>query len=161
MKNQLKILFFILSITTNYAFAQLEPVGKDNVALGGYDVVAYFKSDKAMKGTPEIKTIHKGVIYYFNSIENKDAFTKKPEDFLPQYDGYCALAIGAQNKKVTINPETYKITNGKLYLFYNGKFPLGRGTFNSIEPWIKDEDNLIKKADANWLSLKSSKRHTK
>ncbi len=161
MKTVAKILSLIFLMALNHAYAQLEPVGKDKVALGGYDVVAYFKAGKGVKGIPEINTVHNGVIYHFSTIENKNAFTKKPEGFLPQYDGYCALAIGAQNKKVTINPETFKITNGKLYMFYNGKFPLGRGTFNSIEPWIKDEDNLIKKADANWPTLKSSKRHTK
>ena len=136
------------------ASAQTDPIGKDKVAIGGYDVVAYFKSSKAMKGNAEIKALNNGITYYFVSEENKTTFVQKPEDYLPQYDGYCALAVGAQKKKVSINPEEFKITNGKLYLFFNGPLPLSGKKFNSVEPWNKYEDNLIKKANANWPALK-------
>jgi len=156
MKNLISFLFIITFTVISYA--QTDPVGKDKVAIGGYDVVAYFQSGKAVKGQPEIKAVNNGIIYYFSSIENQEAFTKNPVDYLPQYDGYCALAVGAQNKKVSINPEEFKITDGKLYLFFNGSLPLSGKTFNSIEPWNKDEDNLIKKANTNWLSLKSKKK---
>lgn len=156
MKTALTIILF--SISMQVAFAQTDPISKDKVAIGGYDVVAYFLSSKAIKGSPEISTVNKGITYYFSTAENKEAFAKNPAAYLPQYDGYCALAVGAQNKKVSINPEAFKITDGKLYLFFNGPLPLSGKPFNSIEPWNKDEANLIRKADTNWPALKAKKK---
>lgn len=153
------VCFIVFAVLiTNCAFAQIEPVGKDHVAIGGYDVVAYFKINKAMKGRADLAANHNDVIYYFSNLENQNAFLKNPTDFLPQYDGYCALAVGAQNKKVSINPERFIITNNKLYLFFDGPLPLSAKKFNSLEPWIKDENNLIKKADVNWQTLKHTKK---
>jgi len=157
MKQFILTFLFIIAVLP-YSLAQIEPVGKDNVAIGGYDVVAYFHSGKAMKGDPSITTVNNTITYRFANNENKEAFVKNPAAYLPQYDGYCALAVGAQNKKVSINPEEFKITDGKLYLFFNGPLPLSGKKFNSVEPWNKDEDNLIKKADANWPSLKPKKK---
>ncbi|MBI1767027.1 MAG: YHS domain protein [Bacteroidetes bacterium] len=157
-----RILFFFL-LTTSFGIssAQIEPVGKDKVALGGYDVVSYFKSNKAIKGTPEISKVLDGVSYYFSSPGNRDLFSRDPKLYLPQYDGYCALAIATQKKKVTINPTCFKITDGKLYLFFNGSLPLVREKFNSLEPWVKDEANLIRTADTNWPKVKGVKRLVK
>ncbi|HEY9007686.1 MAG TPA: YHS domain-containing (seleno)protein [Ohtaekwangia sp.] len=158
MKIMRLVCVMLLAVWSVTAGAQVEPVGKDRVAIGGYDVVAYFKNEKAVKGSPGITATYNQVIYYFANPANRDEFVKQPQNYLPQYDGYCALAVGAQNKKVSINPETFKVTDGKLYLFYNGKLPFSGAQFNSLEPWSKDEDNLIKKANANWPALKASKR---
>jgi len=152
------ILTFSFILVSFCLFAQVEPVGKDKVAIGGYDVVSYFNAGKAMKGDPTINTNYNTIIYRFISNENKEAFLKNPEAYLPQYDGYCALAVGAQNKKVSINPEEFKVTEGKLYLFFNGPLPLSGKKFNSVEPWNKDENNLIRKANTNWNSLKKKKK---
>lgn len=153
MKTFTSIAFSLFLLTTS--FAQIDPVGKDKIAIGGYDVVAYFKDAKAVKGKAHIQSTQGGVKYHFSSEQNRTVFDANPESYLPQYDGYCALAVGAQNKKVSINPEEFKITDGKLYLFFNGPLPLSGRIFNSIEPWNKDEATLIKKADANWSKLKA------
>ena len=53
-----------------------------------------------------------------------------------------------KSKKVSIDPETYEIRDGKLYLFYNSW-----GT-NTLESWIEESpDNLRKKACNNWEAL--------
>jgi hypothetical protein len=52
--------------------------------------------------------------------------------------------MGSSGGKVEINPETFKIIDGKLYLFYNEYFN------NTLKSWNKDEDNLKSKADTNW-----------
>ncbi|HEY9045677.1 MAG TPA: YHS domain-containing (seleno)protein [Ohtaekwangia sp.] len=159
MKTIMKWVGVIMLMGSTFAaFSQVEPVGKDHVAIGGYDVVAYFKDGKAVKGSADIQATYNTVIYYFSTARNREEFLKQPLGYLPQYDGYCALAVGAQNKKVSINPETFKVTDGKLYLFYNGKLPFSGAQFNSLEPWNKDETGLIKKADANWPALKASRR---
>jgi hypothetical protein len=73
---------------------------------------------------------------------------------IPQYNGYCALAVSYE-KKVSIDPETFKVSNDKLYLFYHGK--TSRGKVNSIETWNKSEDRLLKKAEALWPEVKKVK----
>ena len=156
--NHCMALSVLVSISFMHAKAQVDPIGKDRVAVGGYDVVAYFDPGKATKGNTQITSNYKGAIYYFATEESKKTFVKSPEKYLPQYDGYCALAVGAQNKKVSINPETFKITDGRLYLFYNASHALSGNTFNSLEPWIKNEAELIRKSDANWPTLKQKKK---
>src|SRR5690242_18952901 len=88
----LRFLAFALTLMQSVC-AQVDPVGKDHVAIGGYDVVSYFKPGKATRGNPAIQATHNSVIYYFSSEENRQAFVKEPEKYLPQYDGYCALAV--------------------------------------------------------------------
>ena len=71
-------------------------------------------------------------------------FKKDPTKYEPQYGGWCAYAMGAKGEKVEINPETFKIVDGKLYLFYNRFFS------NTLTDWNKDEAHLKKQADVNW-----------
>lgn len=114
------------------------------LAIDGYDPVAYFKSNKAIPGKKELAVINQGVVYYFSSTENKEEFRKNPSRYEPQYGGWCAYAMGAKGEKVSVDPETFKIIDGKLYLFYNSFFN------NTLKSWNKDEGNLRPKADANW-----------
>ena len=117
-----------------------------NLAIGGYDVVCYF-TGKPKLGNKSFSTTHKSVTYYFSSKANLDLFNKLPEKFEPVYGGWCAYAMGNTGEKVEIDPETYKIVDGKLYLFYNAYFK------NTLPKWNKDEKNLKTKADKNWLTL--------
>jgi YHS domain-containing protein len=118
-----------------------------NVALKGYDAVAYFKQNKAVKGNPEISATYQGVTYNFSSAENKNAFIKTPVAYEPQYGGWCAYAMGKSGDKIEVDPETFKIINGKLYLYYNKYFN------NTLKNWNKDEANLKAKADINWQKI--------
>lgn len=114
------------------------------LAIQGYDPVAYFTQKKAVKGKTSIATTFEGVTYYFASNENKEIFKKNPSGYEPQYGGWCAYAMGSNGEKVEVDPETFKIVNGKLFLFYNAYFN------NTLKSWNKDEVNLNRKADANW-----------
>src|SRR5262249_40881907 len=116
----------------------------NGVAISGYDPVAYFKQGKAVKGKKELAVFAQGITYYFSSIENKDEFKKTPSPYEPQYGGWCAYAMGKDGSKVEIDPETFKIIDGKLYLYYNKFFN------NTLKSWNKDEANLKTKADTNW-----------
>jgi YHS domain-containing protein len=117
------------------------------VAIQGYDPVGYFKQNKPVKGKKEIASTYEGVIYYFSSIENKNLFIKNPAKYEPQYGGWCAYAMGDSGDKVEINPETFKIIEGKLYLFYNAYFN------NTLKSWNKNEAALKSKADTNWKKI--------
>jgi YHS domain-containing protein len=121
------------------------------LAIEGYDPVAYFKQQKAVKGNKEIAAKAGGVTYYFASQANRDAFVKNPSAYQPQYGGWCAYAMGATGEKVEVDPETFKILNGKLYLFYHS------WTNNTLTKWNKDEQNLQSKADINWKKINSKK----
>lgn len=114
-------------------------------AIKGYDPVAYFNMQKAVKGKKEWAIAHQGALYYFSSGANKEAFKKNPAAYEPQYGGWCAYAMGESAEKVNVDPETFKIVSGKLYLFYNKYFN------NTLTKWNKDEPGLHAKADANWL----------
>lgn len=70
-----------------------------------------------------------------------------PEKYEPEYGGWCAYAMGESGEKVKIDPETFKIVNGKLYLFYNFFFN------NTLKDWNIDEKHLKLKADKNWKML--------
>jgi len=147
-----KLFLLVIVLNTITTFAQTNKrVSEFNlenkIAIQGYDPVAYFTQKKAVKGKKEIAASFEGVIYYFSSQANKDAFSKNPSNYEPQYGGWCAYAMGANNEKVEINPETFKIVEGKLYLFYNAYFN------NTLKSWNKDESNLKKKADTNWAKI--------
>lgn len=146
----MKQLFVIsLLLVSGFAFAQdQQRVQQFNlekgIAIKGYDPVAYFTQNKAVKGKAEFAVIHQGVKYYFSSNDNKEEFKKAPAKYEPQYGGWCAYAMGETGEKVDFDPETFKILNGKLYLFYNKFFN------NTLPKWNKDEANLKTKADVNW-----------
>lgn len=117
-----------------------------HLSVAGYDVVSYF-TGKPKKGSQQFIVNHMGITYYFSSQSNLDLFKKSPEKFEPAYGGWCAYAMGNSGEKVEVDPETYKIVDGKLYLFYNAYFT------NTLLKWNKDEKNLKPKADKNWLTL--------
>lgn len=75
-------------------------------------------------------------------------FSKNPNKYLHQFVGWCAFAMGDSGEKVEINPETFKIVNGKLYLFYNAYFN------NTLKSWNKNESELLVRANENWKNFK-------
>jgi hypothetical protein len=134
--------------------AQIAPIDEKGLAIGGYDVVSYF-SGKPTKGDPKITATNGKGTYQFSSTANRDEFKKNPSKYLPQFEGYCAWGVGAKSTKFPVNPETFEIIDGKLYLFFNG--PFNGGNFNTLEAWNQDQDNLLKAANANWPIVKTSK----
>ncbi len=116
------------------------------VAIQGYDPTVYFIQSKAVKGNKQFTATVEGATYYFASAASKDLFVKDPKKYEPQYGGWCAYAMGATNEKVEIDPETFKIVGGKLYLFYHS------WVNNTLTKWNKDEGILKPKADANWVT---------
>ena len=148
MKKQILIVFVALVSVTTFGQTAANRKAQFNleksVAIQGYDPVSYFKQNKAVKGKKEISASYDGVVYQFSSAANKEIFSKSPGSFEPQYGGWCAYAMGSAGEKVEINPETFKIIDGKLYLFYNAYFN------NTLKSWNKEETSLKAKADTNW-----------
>jgi YHS domain-containing protein len=147
MKQALVIFFVFLtnvtfSQTTDFRVKQFNL--DDGVAIKGYDPVAYFTQNKAIKGKRDISYAYHGVNYYFSTQTDLQAFQTNPEKYEPQYGGWCAYAMGHDGSKVEVDPETFKIINGKLFLFYNRFFN------NTLKSWNMDEAGLHSRADANW-----------
>jgi YHS domain-containing protein len=153
MKRQINILLLLL-LLAGTAFAQTSEtrqkqynLGSSGLAIQGYDPVAYFLSNKAIEGEKDFSASYNGVTYRFASKQNKDEFTRNPARYEPQFGGWCAFAMGKKGEKVEIDPETFKILDGKLYLFYNKYFN------NTLKSWNQNEPRLQTQADHNWMKF--------
>ncbi|MEZ4956488.1 MAG: YHS domain-containing (seleno)protein [Saprospiraceae bacterium] len=119
---------------------------KQHLAIEGYDPVSYFNG-KPLKGKIEWSTTNDGITYRFSSVANKNDFIANPKKYQPAYGGWCAYAMSIKGEKVDVDPLTYKITNGRLLLFYNRFFT------NTLESWNEQkspESELLKKGDQSW-----------
>ncbi|MEH6534946.1 MAG: YHS domain-containing (seleno)protein [Psychroserpens sp.] len=146
MKTKILSVIFFFGMITTFAQSADYNTKKDYVAKG-YDVVAYF-DNQAVEGKKEFTTTYDTVKFKFSSEKNRITFKSNPEKYIPQYGGYCAYAIAVKSKKVDINPETFEIRDGKLYLFYNS---WGN---NTLKTWQKNNvKGLQTKADKNWEAM--------
>jgi len=127
------------------ASTSLNLEGKTNLAVHGYDLISYHES-KPLQGSSKYSFKHETATYQFYSQENLEKFKKDPSKYLPAFGGWCAYAM-ADGEKVDIDPETYKIVDGKVYLYYNGIWG------NTLSKWNKDEVNLNAKAIAAWKKI--------
>ncbi len=130
-------------ITSSPAIAKVMPVYTgtfSNVALSGYDPVAYFTQKAPVKGLSQFSTAYNGVKWKFASAAALAAFKADPAKFAPQYGGYCAWAV-SQGDTAAGDPEVWKIVGGKLYVNYNK---------NIGEKWSKNIAGNIAAADSKW-----------
>ena len=146
MEKIIAICIFSLGIADFGLGQKVINTNKEGIALDGYDPVSYFLQ-KPSKGHKDFSVNENGVIYEFSSPQNEETFKKNPAKYEPQYGGWCAYAMGLRGAKVEVDPETYKVLDGKLYLFYN-KF-----LNNTLTSWNRDELKLRNKADKNWLKI--------
>ena len=144
------VLLLILSYASGYGQSdesrKKEFNVKRGVGLEGYDPVSYF-DNRPEEGKESLRYAYRGITYQFISQANLDRFKSQPDKFEPAYGGWCAYAMGKTGEKVKVDPETYKILNGKLFLFYNfwGN--------NTLSDWNKDEQRLKTMGDANWQKI--------
>lgn len=131
--------------------ASLLYVSDQEVAIGGYDVTTYFTQHEAVRGAKAFSTQHNGATYYFTSDANRSLFLANPTQYLPEFGGYCAFAMGAKGAAVPSNPATFKLHDGKLYLFFNDYYE--GNPFNTIVPWNGDEANMLTQAETNWKTM--------
>jgi len=143
----MKHYLYIFFIGIFFSQAQTDYNTKKGFVAKGYDVVSYFKNT-AEEGSKKFTAMHDGVKFKFVSQEHLNKFKANPHHYIPQYGGYCAYAVAEKGKKVSIDPETFEIRDGKLYLFYNS---WGN---NTLESWLeKDVKGLVKKADLSWETI--------
>ena len=147
----MKTFITILLIAVSSTFFGQEYNLKQGYLAEGYDVVSYF-SNRAEKGDKEFTTTNNAVKFKFSSKKNLDTFKSAPNKYIPAYGGYCAYALGTKGERVAINPETFEIRDGKLYLFYNS------WGINTFKMWQEEGAAQLKaKADKNWIKIKKEK----
>lgn len=117
--------------------------GRSDTAILGYDPVAYFTDGKPVKGQDTLTFTYLGSKWKFASQAHLDLFKANPEKYAPQYGGYCAYGV-AQDALVGIEPDKFKIIDGKLYLNYDADVQ---------SKWLKDPAGYIKQADAKFEAL--------
>jgi YHS domain-containing protein len=117
--------------------------GSTDTAINGYDTVAYFTQNKAVKGTDALATDWQGAKWKFATQANLDLFKANPEKYAPQYGGYCAYGV-TQGYLVKVDPEQFSVIDGKLYLNYDADVQA---------KWKKDTAGYITAANAKFPAL--------
>jgi YHS domain-containing protein len=144
MKNIIKSVAAVALISTSAFAGELVNVSSaSNVALSGYDPVAFFTDSKPVNGSPSITAEHQGATYYFASKEHKKLFTDNPDKFAPQFGGFCAFGV-ALGKLFPVDINTAQVRDGKLYLNLNG---------DVLKKFNADFEGNVAKADKNWPGL--------
>ena len=146
---KLGLLFFSLTLAIPL-FGQTKSLlnlDRNGLAVQGYDPVAFFTESKPVKGKMEFKSVHEGATYYFASAEDKALFDKEPAKYEPAFGGFCAYGV-SRNKLVEIDPEAFRVVDGRLLLQYS------KGVRNDFN---KDTQGNLSKAKANWTALSEKK----
>lgn len=127
------------------AAADKDPVfaTRGNLAIRGYDPVAYFTEGKAVKGDKDFTLGWQGADWRFASDENRTLFAADPEKYAPQYGGYCAWAV-SRNYTASTDPDAFTIVGDRLYLNYSRRV---------MRQWLEDRDANIESADGNWPAV--------
>jgi enamine deaminase RidA (YjgF/YER057c/UK114 family) len=116
------------------------------LSISGYDPVAYFTDGKPVQGKAEIEYLWHKLRWRFASDAHRDMFTRDPDHYAPQYDGYCAMGVSNDDAahKDTVDPEAWAIVDGKLYLVHNQYW---------LAVWREHSEEYIKRANASWQAL--------
>jgi YHS domain-containing protein len=113
------------------------------VALDGYDMLAYRSYRRAIKADATYRYEYEGLVWHFDAPEHKERFANAPEFFLPAFGGYCANAM-AEGEVVNSNPEYWYLLDDQLYLFED---------LDAKEEWFFDLNTKIMLANAAWKQL--------
>jgi hypothetical protein len=136
MMQKFIIAFFTFAFSINNVKAQKPEIFQTNgKAINGYDAVAYFSESRPVKGFDSLFKEWNNSLWYFSTKTNLELFIKNPEQYAPQYGGYCAYGTAGGYKAPT-QPDAWAVVDGKLYFNYSNKVK---------EMWEKDKKALLKK----------------
>ncbi|MDK1493097.1 YHS domain-containing (seleno)protein [Sinorhizobium sp. 7-81] len=127
-----------------------------DVAIKGYDPVAYFTENKAVEGSPEYSHRWLGATWHFASAEHRDLFMREPSKYAPQYGGYCADGVSLGTVTTNIDPRAWRIIDGKLYISYDPGAADGfeknpSKVVESQKHWSEVQQTLVtEKLQTNW-----------
>ena len=124
-------------------------LGKDKLAMKGYDPIAYFPEGggTATTGDANITTEYGGVVYRFASTAHRETFLANPARYEPAHGGWCSYAM-LEGDKVQVDPKSFIVKRDRLFLFYKGL--LG----DTRAKWLKAEHATeAMTADGMWKKI--------
>lgn len=138
----------VLAITAAVAIGAVASAGakpvvnvtRGQLALRGYDVVAYWTDGRPARGAADLEHRWNGAVWRFATAANRDTFAKDPAHYAPAFGGYCAYAV-SRGYTADIDPHAWRIVDGRLYLNYSKRVQA---------LWEEDVAGNIAKGRANW-----------
>ena len=130
-----------------------------NPVLGGLDVIPYFYNDSYVgeRGLNTIFSVHNGFTYLFSNEDHRATFDENPEQYIPQYGGYCAWGIAGEYCPAypwsdtclgpSANWEYGTILSNKLYFFLYAE---------AKDKFMTNVAEHVEAGDERWLSWFSS-----
>lgn len=127
----------------------------ERLAIQGYDPVAYFDEGGALptRGKASLTAEHEGAVYRFASEANRELFLADPARFEPAHGGWCSYAM-SKNVKYRIDPEAFRVSQGRLLLFADTDYVEFDGD------WVPEEAKLLRTADDNWKRMSGESPRT-
>ena len=116
------------------------------VAIEGFDPVAYFADEKAVRGLPDFEAAEAGAVWRFRNASNRDAFVANPEIYGPQFGGYDPVDV-ARGVAYAGNPRFFLVTGQRLYLF---------GREESRNAFAANPAKFLKDARVRWPRLQNT-----
>ncbi|WP_221031140.1 YHS domain-containing (seleno)protein [Actomonas aquatica] len=150
MNTRLSSLFALAILLVAPLFGQsaVNVAGASNVAVNGYDTVAFFTESKPVHGSLDYSAEYQGATYYFANAKHQKLFKANPERYAPQCGGYCAYGASL-GYILPVDVNTWVIVDDKLYLNLNPDIAKAFG---------EDLSGNIAKAQAKWPELAKSAR---
>ena len=113
---------------------------RDQLALRGYDAVAYMAAGRPVRGATDFEYRWNGAVWRFSSAANRDVFARDPTRYAPEFGGYCAYAV-SRAYTADGDPNAWRIVDGRLYLNYSKRVQA---------LWQEDIPGNIAKGRRNW-----------
>lgn len=110
------------------------------VALDGYDPVAYFTSGESFMSDGSFHYNYNKTEWFFKSEANLEKFKANPEAYMPFYSGFCAYELAFGNL-VESDPRFWRIYNKRLYFF---------STEEAKTEWYQDISKMLDNSKKAW-----------
>ena len=121
--------------------APVDEINNDHgIAIRGFDPVAYFTDAQAVPGKPTIQYLWKGATYRFATVEHRRLFAADPTHYVPQFGGYCALAVSL-GTTADGDPHQWTVDGNRLFLNNNP---------TALKIWNEDRAQNVRKGTENW-----------
>ena len=144
-------IFTFLALALGSTLSAFRPIatasqdGMADVAIGGYDTVAYFVEGIPVRGSALLQYEWQGARWYFRTQENLRRFRADPARFAPVHGGHCSFCVAASQKVETAgDPTIFFIHGDRLYLLQSEEI---------LTRWQRDPETHIRQADQVYNEL--------
>src|ERR1700732_1542082 len=113
------------------------------LAIGGYDVLAYFIDARPELGLPDFEAAQGGAVWRFRNEGNRASFVAHPEVYGPQFGGYDPVDL-ARGITVAGNPLFWLCWGQRLFLFAREE---------ARDAFAANPEPFLKEATVRWPGL--------